>query len=122
MRHAAGLNFIFVLVFSDLFYVLNHVPYDSRIATFRPQKRALGPLDLGLDMVVSHNEGTGNRTQVPLQEQQVLLVAEPFSQPLSCFSWLFLCAVLMFVPRAHSSEGYLTQWEPQASFSSSLVI
>lgn len=44
------------------------------------QKRALGPLELELQMVTIRHVGAGNRKLYPLQEQEVLLVTKPVSQ------------------------------------------
>lgn len=46
----------------------------------RSQKRALGLLELELQMVTCHHVGAGNRKLYPLQEQEVLFVTEPVSQ------------------------------------------
>lgn len=44
------------------------------------QKRALGPLELELQMVIIRHVGAGDRKLYPLQEQKVLLVTKPVSQ------------------------------------------
>lgn len=49
------------------------------------QKRVSNPLELEVQAVVSHQIGAGSKL-VSLQEQQALLISEPFLQPLSYFS------------------------------------
>ena len=48
----------------------------------RYQKRVSDPLELELQLVVSHYVGAGKSNHGPLQEQSVLLNIEPSFQPL----------------------------------------
>jgi hypothetical protein len=61
-----------------LFYVCRCLPadlYGPHVHNSRGQKKALGPLELGLQMVVSRNTGVG------YQKQQVLLTVLSFLHP-----------------------------------------
>lgn len=59
-------------------------------------RRALDPLELEFQTIVSHLVASGTRTRVLLQEQLVLFTAEPSLQPgiehlrtnKVCFLWL----------------------------------
>nr|XP_042140348.1 uncharacterized protein LOC121832207 isoform X3 [Peromyscus maniculatus bairdii]XP_042140350.1 uncharacterized protein LOC121832207 isoform X3 [Peromyscus maniculatus bairdii] len=49
----------------------------GRKAVHAGQKATLDPLELELQTIVSHHEGSGNQTLGRLQEQRMLLTAEP---------------------------------------------
>ena len=88
-------KFIFHLLF--LFYVyecIACIDVSAPLLYNRGQKRVLDPLELELQMVVSHHMVVGNQTQVLLKAQPVLLTAEP---SLQLCPWKFLRSKKNFI-------------------------
>ena len=91
-------DFLFFFSFNFFFKIYLFYAYEYTVAVFRHTRRGhLTPLQ----MVVSHHVFAGNWTR-PLEEQSVLLTAEPSLQHPRSSSWLNQCKIS--VSMGHNCE------------------